>query len=235
MTAAPTVERVETREPHVRTVHLIEPAGTVAYRAAYRRMRELAIARAAGEIEDTLVLIEHPPTFTAGRRFDPGHLRWTEDEMRAEGATLHQVDRGGSVTFHGPGQLVGYPIFKLASRLDVMNHVRRMEEIVIRTGADFGVPLIRSDRQTGVWSSDGSAKVCAIGVRLDATKVTTHGWGLNCDTDLSWFDAIVPCGVPDRSVASLSTLAGRAISPADAAPVLLARASEIFDCRFVGG
>ena len=214
---------------------LLRPGARIHYPAASEAMRTLARARANDEIDDVLVLVEHPPTFTAGRRSEAEHLRWTEERMRAMGAGFHHVDRGGSVTFHGPGQLVGYPIFKLDSRLEVLPHVRRMEEIVIRTGADLGVELTRSPRQTGVWSADGTAKVCAIGVRLDVAKVTTHGWGLNCDTDLSWFDAIVPCGVADRTVASLSTLAGRHLGIEDVAPLLLEHAGDVFERDFSAG
>ena len=112
--------------------------------------------------------------------------------MRARGAELHFIDRGGSLTFHGPGQLVGYPIIDLGVRPDALAYVRRLEEVVIRAAGDVGVALERNPVQTGVWSGD--RKVCAIGVRLARMRVSVHGFALNCTTDLSWFDAIVPCG-----------------------------------------
>ena len=212
---------------------LLRPNGPLNYASAYDAMHELAMLRGADEIPDTLVLVQHPPTFTAGRRSDPSHVRWTRERMLAQGAELHEVDRGGSLTFHGPGQLVGYPIFRLGSRLDVIPHMRRMEEVVIRTAADLGIDLERSERQTGVWTADGAAKVCAIGVRLDVHKVTLHGWGLNCDTDLAWFDAIVPCGIGDRSVTTLSALAQRTIDVDEVAPLVEHHAAEVFERRWV--
>ncbi len=210
---------------------LVRPPGPVPYDLAFDAMHDLAARRADDLIPDVLVLLEHPPVYTAGRRSDPAHVRWTEEQMRARGAALRNVDRGGSLTFHGPGQLVSYPIVKLDSRLDVIPHLRRMEDVVIRVGADLGLPLTRDARQTGVWA--GPAKVCAIGVRLSAAKVTLHGFGLNCSTDLSWFDAIVPCGLADRSVASLSTLAGRAVSVAEVAPLAERHAAEVFGTTLV--
>jgi len=197
---------------------LVHPAGLVPYGAANEAMHDLAHRRAGDETPDVLVLLEHPPTYTAGRRSDPAHVLWTEDRIRAAGAELHHIDRGGSLTFHGPGQLVGYPILKLGSRLEVIEHLRRMEEIVIRAGADIGVGLGRDPKQTGVWAGD--KKVAAIGVRLTAGRVTLHGFGLNCSTDLSWFDAIVPCGLADRGVTSLSELAGRTITTEEIAPLV---------------
>ncbi|HEY8116974.1 MAG TPA: lipoyl(octanoyl) transferase LipB, partial [Actinomycetota bacterium] len=170
---------------------LIRPAGPVDYDEANERMHALAERRLAGEGEDTLILLEHPPVYTAGRRWKPDHIVWTEDRIRAAGADLRFIDRGGSLTFHGPGQLVGYPVFDLGARPDAMRYVRDLEEVVISAAADVGVALHRSDVQTGVWS--GSRKVCAIGVRLMRMRVSLHGFALNCTTDLSWYDAIVPC------------------------------------------
>src|SRR5204863_7833013 len=138
-------------------------AGVVPYARAYGWMHELAARRAEGEIPATLLLLEHPPTYPAGRRSDPAHLVWTRQQMESLGAELHEVDRGGSVTFHGPGQLVGYPIVDLGTKPDVMAYLRKLEEAVIRAACDVGVELGRDPEATGVWSGDG--KVCAIGVR----------------------------------------------------------------------
>ncbi|HVH53724.1 MAG TPA: lipoyl(octanoyl) transferase LipB, partial [Actinomycetota bacterium] len=167
----------------------------------------------AGEIPDTLILLEHPPVYTAGRRWKPEHIVWNEDRIRAAGAELHFIDRGGSLTFHSPGQLVGYPIVDIGTKPDAIGYVRNLEEVVIRAAADVGVQLHRNDVQTGVWS--GERKVCAIGVRLMRARVSLHGFALNCTTDVSWYDAIVPCGLANEGVASLSQLAGRDITVAD--------------------
>jgi lipoyl(octanoyl) transferase len=192
-------------------------------------MNDLAALRAADEIPDVLLLLEHAPVFTAGRSSDPAHLKWSEDRIRGLGAELHHVDRGGSLTFHGPGQLVGYPILRLDSRLEIIPHLRRMEEVVIRAGRDLGVPLGRHERRTGVWA--GSAKVCAIGVRLSAGRVTTHGFGLNCTTDLGWFAGIVPCGLTDATVTSLSELAGRLVHVDEAADAVMRHTPHVFERR----
>jgi lipoyl(octanoyl) transferase len=205
---------------------LIRPAGYVEYDEANERMHALAERRLAGEGEDTLILLEHPPVYTAGRRWKPDHIVWTEDRIRTAGAELRFIDRGGSLTFHGPGQLVGYPVLDLRQRPDAMRYVRDLEEVVIRAGADVGVALHRSDVQTGVWS--GSRKVCAIGVRLMRMRVSLHGFALNCTTDLSWYDAIVPCGLADEGVTTLSQLAGREVTVREMTPIVAARFEEVF-------
>src|SRR5207248_8091950 len=176
---------------------------------------------------DTLILLEHPPVYTAGKRWKPEHLLWAKDAMEAAGAELHFVDRGGSVTFHGPGQLVGYPIFDLGVRPDVVAFVRSLEEVVIRACGDAGVEGVgRNEANSGVWAGD--RKVCAIGVRVKRARVTLHGFALNCTTDLSWFDAIVPCGLGDHGVASLSDLAGREVTVEEMAPLVVRRFEDVF-------
>jgi lipoyl(octanoyl) transferase len=208
---------------------LVTP-GTVPYGPAYEAMHELADRRVTGEIPDTLILMEHPPVYTAGRRTDAAHLLLDEGELARAGAELHVVDRGGSVTFHGPGQLVGYPIVHLGPAPDVIRYLRRIEEVIIRACGDLGVPVGRSEGHTGVWADD--RKVCAIGVKV-TRGVTLHGFALNCDTDLAWFGGIVPCGLPDRGVTSLAELAGRAVSVDEAAPVVARRFAEVFGRRLV--
>jgi lipoyl(octanoyl) transferase len=198
--------------------------GRVPYGTAYDAMHDLAARRAAGEVPDMLVLLEHPPVFTAGRRTDPGHLLLAEQDIDRAGAELVHVDRGGSVTFHGPGQLVGYPILDLGPRPDVVAYLRDVEEAIIRACSDLDVEVGRN-RDTGVWSGD--RKVCAIGVRV-SRSVTLHGFALNCSTDLSWYSAIVPCGLADRGVTSLSEVAGRTITVEDALPAVAGRFAEVF-------
>jgi lipoyl(octanoyl) transferase len=210
----------------VNTAWLTTP-GRVPYRAAYEGMHDLAGRRARGEIPDVLALLEHPPVYTAGRRTDPSHILLAEAEIERLGAELHPVDRGGSVTFHGPGQLVGYPIVDLRPRPDVLAYLRRLEDVVILACADLGVDVARREGDpTGVWAGD--RKVCAIGVRV-ARGVTLHGFALNCTTDLSWYGAIVPCGLDDRGVTSLSELSGREITVAEALPRVARRFEEVFE------
>jgi lipoyl(octanoyl) transferase len=211
---------------------LVRPDGPVAYEPAFEAMHELAARRLRGEIPDTLILLEHAPVFTAGRRSKPDHVRWDPEVMREAGAEFHEVDRGGSVTFHGPGQLVGYPIVDLGARPDVAGYVSRLEQTVIRAAADIGVRLDHPvGEQTGVWA--GREKVCAIGVRVMRARVTLHGFALNCRTDLSWFEAIVPCGLHDRGVTSLSRVAGRDVTVEEMAPLIAGRFQDVFGVRLV--
>jgi lipoyl(octanoyl) transferase len=209
---------------------LIRPDGAVSYGPANDAMHRLAERRLAGEIPDVVLLLEHAPVFTAGRRAKPEELLWSPDDLATRGAEVHRIDRGGSFTFHGPGQLVGYPILDLGAAPDAASHLRRMEEVVIRAAADIGVELHRRpDVQTGVWSGD--EKVCAIGVRLMRARVTLHGFALNCDTDLSWFDGIVACGLPNHGVTSLSAIAGRDVSVDELRPVIERHVSDVFGLR----
>jgi lipoyl(octanoyl) transferase len=209
----------------------VTPPTLVAYSDAYEAMHALAGQRARNEVPDSLILLEHPPVYTAGRRSDPSHILWAEQQMREAGAELHFVDRGGSVTFHGPGQLVGYPIVDLGPSPDAIAYLRKLEEVVIRACRDVGVYLHRDPEATGVWS--GRQKVCAIGVKLLQARVTLHGFALNCTTDLSWFDAIVPCGLADRSVATLSQLAGRRITVDEMRPRVARHFGEVFGTSLV--
>src|SRR6516165_11919658 len=173
--------------------------GTVGYDEAWQLQRELADARVAGG-PDTLLLLEHPPVYTAGRRTQP-------HERPVDGTPVIDTDRGGKITLHGPGQLVGYPIIRLAEPLDVVNYVRRLEESLIKVCADFGLDTIRVDGRSGVWVPGGAGrparKVAAVGVRV-ARATTLHGFALNCDCDLDAFATIVPCGISDAGVTSLS-------------------------------
>jgi lipoyl(octanoyl) transferase len=206
---------------------LIRPEGLVPYGVAYEWMHDLAGRRLRGEAPDTLILLEHPPVYTAGRRADPAHVRWAREQIEAAGAEYHDVDRGGSVTFHGPGQLVGYPVMDLGIRPDVPGYVRGLEETIIRACADAGLSgLGRNALNAGVWAGD--RKVCAIGVRVMAKRVTLHGFALNCTTDLRWYDAIVPCGLTDTGVTTLSNVAARDVTVAEMSARFTRRFEEVF-------
>jgi lipoyl(octanoyl) transferase len=214
-----------------RAAWLIEPEGLVPYDLANSAMHDLADRRLSDEVPDTVILLEHPPVFTAGRRAKPEHAVMTEEEIRDAGADVRHIDRGGSFTFHGPGQLVCYPIIDLGAKPDAIAYVRALEEIVIRAGADVGLVLHRSDVQTGVWYGD--EKVCAIGVRIRRMRVTLHGFAVNCTTDLSWFRAIVPCGLEGTGVTSLSELAGRSITVEEVRPIVARHAQEVLGLALV--
>lgn len=186
--------------------------GRIPYRDAWGLQRRLAAARAAGDVGDLLLLVEHPPVFTMGRNGSSEHLRGGAEHLVARGAEYVEVDRGGSVTFHGPGQLVAYPILSVASVFplagapglgDVVAHLRALEEALIATVALYGVTATRRPPYTGIWV--GEEKLAAIGVKL-ASGVTTHGAALNVSTDLDWFAEVIPCGIAGAGVASLATL-----------------------------
>lgn len=180
---------------------------------ALQRARHAEVV--AGRIPDTVLLLEHDEVFTAGSRTQPG-------DRPLDGSPVVDVDRGGRITWHGPGQLVGYPILRLPHRLDVVGYVRDLEDLLITTCARYGVVGRRIEGRSGVWveqPAGPAAKVAAIGVRV-SRGVTMHGFALNCDCDLSWQDRIVPCGIPDAGVTSLSRETGRAIGVRDAAAVI---------------
>jgi lipoyl(octanoyl) transferase len=184
--------------------------GTVDYQAAWQLQRELADARVAGG-PDTLLLLEHPSVYTAGRRTLP-------EERPVGGTPVVDTDRGGKITWHGPGQLVGYPIIGLAEPLDVVNFVRRLEESMIKVCARLGLETGRVDGRSGVWvpANGGrpARKVGAIGIRV-ARATTLHGFALNCDCDLRAFSSIVPCGISDAGVTSLTAELGREVRVQD--------------------
>lgn len=182
--------------------------GRMPYGEAWELQRRLAAARAEGRIPDLLLLVEHPPTFTFGRRTRKEHFLVSSEGMERAGACVVPVDRGGDVTFHGPGQLVGYPILSIRKRPgSVSRYLRDLEEVLIRALAEFGVAAGREPGLTGVWVEAG--KIAAIGVKIDVRGVTTHGFALNVATDLDFFGMIVPCGIGDRAVTSLDRVPGR--------------------------
>jgi lipoyl(octanoyl) transferase len=183
----------------------------VPYTEGWDLQRLLHGRRAGGEIPDTCLLLEHQPVYTAGRRTSP-----LDRPLTDPGIPVIDVDRGGKITWHGPGQLVGYPILALAEPLDVIAYVRALEEALIRCCADAGVATTRVEGRSGVWiTGDGQdRKVAAIGVRV-SRGVTMHGFALNCDCDLGWFDRIVPCGIRDAGVTSLSAETGRRVTVAE--------------------
>jgi lipoyl(octanoyl) transferase len=202
--------------------------GTVDYQAAWQLQRELADARVAGG-PDTLLLLEHPSVYTAGRRTLP-------EERPVDGTAVVDTDRGGKITWHGPGQLVGYPIIGMAEPLDVVNFVRRLEESVIKACAGLGLETGRIEGRSGVWvQSDGqrpARKIAAIGIRV-SRATTLHGFALNCDCDLAAFSRIVPCGIADAGVTSLTAELGRRVGVEDVMAPVTEAVCDALDGRLV--
>ncbi|WP_319451983.1 MULTISPECIES: lipoyl(octanoyl) transferase LipB [unclassified Mycobacterium] len=204
----------------------VQRLGTVDYQDAWELQRELAAARIAGG-PDTLLLLEHPSVYTAGKRTEP-------HERPVDGTPVIDTDRGGKITWHGPGQLVGYPIIGLAQPLDVVNFVRRLEDSLIAVCAGFGLQTGRVQGRSGVWvpgrSGRPDRKIAAIGIRV-ARATTLHGFALNCDCDLGAFSEIVPCGIADAGVTSLSAELGTRISCDDATGPMADAVRDALDGR----
>lgn len=198
--------------------------GRVEYDEAWDLQRAIWEGKTLGRTRDDYVLLlEHPHTYTVGRNGDGSNLTIERDRLETLGATIHDVDRGGDITYHGPGQLVGYPIVdvpKLEGGFDAVGHVRRIERVLIYTLAEFGVEAWAEDGYTGVWTSSG--KIAAIGVRV-SRGVSTHGFAINVSPDMSYFEHIVPCGITDRSVTSLTELLDRKVSTQEVVDVLVPR------------
>jgi len=211
--------------------------GLVTYEDAWAFQRDLAAQRAAGAVPDTLLLLEHPPVYTTGKRNANANLRLPPDLL---GAPLVESDRGGDITFHGPGQLIAYPIIDLrAARLGVVTYARNLEEVIMRTLRDYGIEGGLECGLTGVWV--GNDKIAAIGVRVSrpggasGVWVTTHGLALNVDVDLGWFERIVPCGITDRGVTSMQRLLGEAPPLTDVAERLAVHFGDVFGRAMLQG
>jgi lipoyl(octanoyl) transferase len=200
--------------------------GLVAYEPTWELQRSLAVARRDHLIDDTLLLVEHPHTYTLGRRGKREHILLPPDELDQLGIEVYEIDRGGDVTYHGPGQLLAYPILLLDRwGRDVKRHMRNLEEVIIQSIARFGVRGGRIEGLTGVWVGD--EKVAAIGVRV-SYWVTTHGFALNVDPDMSYFAHIVPCGIADRGVTSLARLLGKAPAMRDVEDAVVKATGAVF-------
>src|SRR3954462_2294078 len=207
----------------------IRRLGRVAYADALARQRALGDDRRAGRVDDLLLLVEHPHVLTLGVRGDGGrsHILAAPEVLAARGVAIQETGRGGDVTYHGPGQIVGYPILDLKpDRCDVHRYVRDLEEVLIRTVADFGIEAGRVPGLTGVWVKD--EKLAAIGVRI-ARWITSHGFALNVTTNLDYFGLIVPCGIADRGVTSIERLLGRAPDREAVAQRIAVHMCKLFD------
>jgi lipoyl(octanoyl) transferase len=208
---------------------LVRRLGRIGYAEGVELQKSLVQQRIAGEIDDTLLFVVHPPVITLGvkTRGNLANVRADAGVLAAQGVEVHESGRGGDVTFHGPGQLVGYPIVDLKpDRQDVHRYVRDLEEVLIRTAADFGIQAGRVKGFSGAWVGD--VKLAAIGVRI-SRWVTSHGFALNVSTDLAGFGLIVPCGITDRGVTSLSALLGRDVPMADVERSVVTHFSAVFD------
>ncbi|HXR33984.1 MAG TPA: lipoyl(octanoyl) transferase LipB [Verrucomicrobiae bacterium] len=213
---------------------LISDLGLISYADAYALQQRLAAARKAGALQDVLLLCEHPHVITLGRNAKRENLLVSEDVLRQKGVELHATNRGGDITYHGPGQIVGYPILNLgAIKRDVGWYVRTLEDAMINVSGDFGVTAFRVKGKTGIWVQVGERaeameeKLGAIGVHI-SRWVTTHGFAYNVSTDLRFFDLIIPCGIAGRKATSLEKLLSRNVALDEVKPRLGHHFAELF-------
>ena len=211
-------------------LHLEQP-GLVDYAAALELQRERVAQRKAGTIPDTLLLLEHPHVYTLGRNARQENMLASSEFLASRGAQVFHTDRGGDVTYHGPGQLVGYPILDLTRhRRDISWYMRSLEEVFIRTAQDYGIEAGRSAGAAGVWV--GNDKLAAMGVHL-SRWVTSHGFALNVNTDLRYFEWIVPCGLQGKGVTSLAKLLGRTVPMQEVTEHVVEHFGEVFEVEVV--
>ena len=209
---------------------LISDLGLISWADAYALQQRVVAARKAGEIEDVFLLCEHPHVITLGRSANRANLLASEHVLRQKGVELHATNRGGDITYHGPGQIVGYPILNLNYiKRDVGWYMRTLEEAMIRASTDFGVSAFRVPGKTGIWVKAGhkEEKLAAVGVHI-SRWVTSHGFAFNVSTDLRYFDLIIPCGIADCKATSLEKLLGRSVSLAEVKPPLIQHLAELF-------
>lgn len=208
---------------HIEVKRIGLEGNPIDYQSAWDLQRDLHQKIVAKSLPDAVLLLEHPSVYTAGRRTETF-------ERPTDGTPVVDVDRGGKITWHGPGQLIGYPILHLPSPMDVVSHVRRLEDVLIGICADFGLETSRVKGRSGVWVLDPQEdrKIAAIGVRV-AQGVTMHGFALNCNNDLSWFDRIVPCGIKDAGVTTMSKELGQKISVEEVADCAEMYLHRVFD------
>jgi lipoyl(octanoyl) transferase len=220
-------------DPHRRALPLqVRWLGRVPYQDGLALQEDMVARRRAGEIPDQLLLLEHPHVVTLGTSSRKEHVLLSQDEMEKKGIELFEVGRGGDVTYHGPGQLVGYPILSLVpDRKDLHRYLRDLEGALISALAEFGIPGRRQEGLTGVWTSQG--KVAAIGVRVSSGWITSHGFALNVDPGLSFFSSIIPCGIQDKAVTSMASILGRPITLEEVSPSVIRAFGEVFGREIV--
>ena len=209
--------------------HMID-LGLIGYAEAWALQKRIVAARKASAIEDVLLVCEHPHVITQGRNGKREHLLASEHVLRQKGVEYYETSRGGDITYHGPGQIVGYPILNLgAIRRDVVWYLRMLEEAMIRATSEFGMTAERVAGKTGIWvkSGDTEEKLAAIGVHI-SRWITSHGFAYNVSTDLRFFDLIVPCGIADRKATSLEKLLGRSVEQVEVVPRIARHLGELF-------
>jgi lipoate-protein ligase B len=210
----------------MKRLHIIN-LGSTRYKSAWELQQKYFDLRLAGKISDVLLLTEHEHVYTLGKSSDDNHLLADQEKLKIDGVDVYRVDRGGNVTYHGPGQLVGYPILDLNNyHLDIHRYLRDLEEVLIRTVNEYGIKAYRDEKFTGVWV--GSDKIAAIGVKV-SRWITMHGFALNVNTDLSYFDRIIPCGIFHKGVTSMERLLNYKISIYEVSKLIAQHFGKVFE------
>ncbi len=213
--------------------------GLMPYQAAWDLQDQLVRERSQAETPDRLLLVQHPHVYTLGSSGHDENLLLSDEERERRGIDIFRIDRGGDVTYHGPGQIVGYPIIQLPRgenlRLDVRGYVRNLENVIIQTLADYGIVGKLIDNCTGVWvdTPDGEAKICAIGVKINVKAITKHGFALNVNTDMTYFEGIIPCGITDKGVTSMAALLGSPIDEVEVVQRIIDHFGAVFGYEMV--
>jgi lipoate-protein ligase B len=208
---------------------LVSNIGRTRYADAWTLQQELWTLRQAGAIEDILLLTEHEHVYTLGKSTDDNHLLASDEELKISGTDVFHIDRGGDITYHGPGQIVGYPIIDLNNYfLDIHRYMRSLEEVIIKTLAEFGILAGREKDMTGVWVNE--EKIAAIGVKV-SRWITMHGFALNVNTDLSKFDRIIPCGIFHKGVTSMQRMLGREVAIVAVQKAIVKSFANVFGCQ----
>jgi len=203
--------------------------GLVDYNSAWELQTKLLSKRVKNEIEDTLILVEHPHTYTLGKVADKENLITNEEQLNALGISVYEIDRGGDITYHGPGQVVGYPIINLSEwKEDTHQYLRSLEQVIMNVCKDYGLTAQRNEKYTGVWIND--KKIAAIGIKV-SRWVTMHGFAFNVNTDLNYFGGIIPCGIRDKEVTSLSSELGRSIELDEVKLKIVEHFKGVFDYK----
>jgi len=201
--------------------------GLIDYQKAWDLQHQLFTKRLNNEISDTLLLLEHPHTYTLGKSSNKENLLLSEVELREQNISLYDIDRGGDITYHGPGQIVGYPIINLSLwKEDTHEYLRALEEVIIQTLAEYGIEGVRNEVHTGVWVND--KKICAIGIKV-RSWITMHGFAFNVNTDMKLFNGIIPCGIENKGVTSLSEIKGETIELDGVKEIIFEKFKKILD------
>ncbi len=201
--------------------------GMIDYKQAWDLQKEIFDLRHRNEIDDTLFLLEHPHTYTLGKIADKENMVSSKEQLKELGVNVYDIDRGGDITYHGPGQIVGYPIIKLSNwKEDTHQYLRGLEEIIIQTCAEYDLKTERNSKYTGVWLGD--KKIAAIGIKI-SRWITMHGFAFNVNTDLSYFGGIIPCGIKDKDVTSLQRELGKEINIDEVKDLLIEKFTKVFD------